>query len=88
MTSMGDRIDAFVVKMRSRMSDHPGGVDWRDLPPEMIGVFLRAEMADLSDALDSLSEGVEEEGCRKRAIREAVDVANVAMMLADRLEQG
>lgn len=85
MTRMADvrpRLDWFVDQMRARLAakDNQRKDDWRELDLDDLLQRLQEELDELTAALENgKAEG--------SAIRECADLANFAMMLADRLRQ-
>ncbi len=72
---------ARVMERKLRENDHKGG--WEDEDIEWLMERLTGEVAELSKALTTPNDGPLSERRRRSAVREAADVANFAMMVAD-----
>lgn len=68
---------AGLMEIKLRKNDHKTG--WRELPPEALLKKLEIELEEFRVAYQYES--------RAEAVMELVDIANFAMMLADRIEQ-
>ena len=68
---------ALLMEAKLAKKDGEGKTHWRDLPPEALMEFLEIEVRELHAAMRFLSVGEQ--------MGEAVDVANYAMILWDRL---
>lgn len=73
---------ADLMEAQLRANDHKGG--WKGCDPHWLHDRLLEEAAELQDAGRWKSDGLGVQGCYARAVaREAADVANFAMMIAD-----
>lgn len=71
---------AQAMERKLRANDHKGG--WEDEDPEWLMDRLKEEVAELDRAITTRDGGPLSGRAMKRVIREASDVANFAMMLA------
>jgi NTP pyrophosphatase (non-canonical NTP hydrolase) len=85
-------VDAFADEMERKLNEnrHKGDREgWATMSPAEALTYLIGEVSELSCALNMLErspappDDPHREVCRCRVIREAADVANYAMMIAD-----
>lgn len=82
-------VEAFSKEMESKLQDniHKGGREgWEDDYPEDLLSRLKEEVSELEEALrlrNSLPLGASSPAMTSRITKEAADVANFAMMIAD-----
>ena len=75
------RAFAEAMELKLRENDHKPG--WKDDDPEILVDRLMEEVGELQYEVEGLSSNREWPGEREKVLREAADVANFAMMVAD-----
>lgn len=70
----------FSEEMEKELKNNEFRGDWRECSPSDMMVRLWDEVYDLDDEVEKLCDGV---GDKKAVLKEAVDVANYAMFVAD-----
>ena len=78
--SLRDALRAFADEMEKELKKNEFRGEWRERSPSDIMASLWEELYDLDDAVERMYRG---EGDRKEVLKEAVDVANYAMFVAD-----
>lgn len=73
-------LQRFAEQMEHALRDNEFRGDWRDRTPADMMASLWDELYDLDDEVEKMSDGVGDTG---RILKEAVDVANYAMFVAD-----
>lgn len=77
---MREALKFFAKKMEEELKKNEFRGSWRDQNPEMVLSKLWDEVYDLDDQVENYLDG---KGDRDQILKEAVDVANYAMFVAD-----
>lgn len=78
--SLRKALQVFAEEMEKELKRNEFRGDWRECNPEEMMARLWDEVYDLDDAVERVSQG---RGEKKEVLKEAVDVANYAMFVAD-----
>jgi len=80
MTHLREALRVFAERMEEELkkNEHRGG--WKNQNPETMMAKLWDELYDLDDQVEGYLDG---KGDREQILKEAVDVANYAMFVAD-----